>query len=308
MTVTAAPDIGSLIYRLMREHRYALVAAEHLDQLPAGVATHALAGGALADSAELMPCLIALTELRDGQRAALTGSLEEAAAAGQTPVLSALLDSDASAQRLRSHLSVLQLRTSLAGQRGWLRIHDPRVWIQLPRVLGNADWSNLFGPVTCWSVCVGGEWLKTAPKGPPSGRTRQSPMDTAQWAALQRIGAVNRVLTHNQWTTHDDAMRHSLAIDALVARAQQRHGLSRTAELVAYAVLGMRLHPRFDECDVALRALHEQEQICGHVESESAGDSDSDHSVIDALSAITAAQWATADFASLDRHAQGATP
>ena len=283
---TTAPE--ALDHRLLQQHNYALVAAEHRDQLASDISTTSIARGALSDSAELMPCLVSLDQLNQKQRSALMIEIEEAHAVGEPPVISALLNSDASAQRIESHIASIQLRIGPAGERAWLRVHDPRVWLHLPRVFVDRDMNMLFGPIKKWSVYIAGRWVVTHPPHKTHPRSNRHPTATAQWAALERIGVINRVLARNGWLTHEDLVERSTAIDELVLRARANHGLQSVADLVAFATLGSIVHPRFDESAVALCVIGEHER-----ERRNA-DADDGSSVIDALQAISKEQWVLA--------------
>lgn len=281
-------DLGVFDHLLFSTHRYALVAAEHGEQLPNGIPAKPIARHALTDSVDLMPRLVDLNRLSDAQRAELIDVLQRATAFGGGSVLSVLLTSEATVQQIESHVAAIQLCRGPTGDRAWLRVHDPRVWLHLPRIFGDDAMLSLFGPITRWSVCIGGRWISTRPTNGTLPRTA-SRADAEQWAALERVGVVNRVLARMGCLTADCLDKHSPAIDALVLRGQSRHALERVADLVAYATLGMTIHPRFDESAVALRAIDD------HVRDINGSDSDgNDASVVDALIAVPQEQWSFA--------------
>lgn len=285
MKALALPEGETLGHRLLTGNRYALVAAENRHQLPAEIVALPIAQGVLADSAELMPVLIETDRLSEGQRVVLMNCMDGARASGEAPILSALLASEAPAQRLVSHIAAAQLRGNDKGETAWLRMHDPRVWLHLPRIVNDSDLRALYGPVTRWSVCIGGQWVANEPTEGHQSRSNWSRTNAAQWAALGRIGPVNRVLAKLRLLSHEELIEHSQQIDELVARAESFYGLTAAADLVAFATLGMTIHPRFDEFPIATHARDEYEK------SKHRPDAESDFNVVDAFLAITPEQW-----------------
>ncbi len=277
-----------LDHRLLARHQFALVAAERLNRLPACVKGRRVVRGALADSADLMPTLIELGGLVTEHVDQLLESFEKDNAAGDLPVFSALLESDASVEHLESHLAATQTRLGPRGERAWLRVHDPRVWLHLPRIFSSTELREVFGPMTAWTVFIGGGWITTQAPRDDGGRPGAGLAGAAQWAALERVGAINRVLATQGWSSRDDLDARTPAVDALLVRGRERHGLQRLADLVAYANLGMTVHPRFDESIVALSAIETYEQECLEDGSEA------DSSVVDALLAIATDEWVRA--------------
>lgn len=239
--------------RLLVTHTCGLVAAECVAALPADVPHLPTAQGALADSAALLPVLVPFHALPAQRIAALQEIVEARCAAGETPLFGALIASPATPQRLQAHLGAAQLITGPAGRRAWLRLHDARVWLQLRRLLSEAQLASLLGPVTRWSVLVQGELVSHTNGGDAPARRLE--VDEPGWSCVMRIGAVNRVLARCGLTRAADVHRHSPAVDALVQRGQERHGLRRTEDLVEYACLGLAVHPRFDEHDEVAQAL-----------------------------------------------------
>lgn len=251
--MSGTPATQPLDHRLLASHAYGLVAAECLAELPGDVPRLPTAQGALADSAALLPVLVPLRTLPAQTIGALQEDVEAQAAAGEAPLFCALLDSAASPERLQAHLGLVQLITGPAGRRAWLRLHDARVWLQLRRLLSEAQLGAILGPITRWSVLVQGELVSHESAAVVPARRLHA--DAQDWERVMRIGVVNRVLARRDMATAAEVDRHSPAVDALVQRGQERHGLSRTEELVEYACLGLAVHPRFDEHPEVLRML-----------------------------------------------------
>lgn len=230
----------------MRDCSFALVSPEQLSQLPKGVPSMVLVASELADNAEWLPHLINLHDLSQGQFGELLDRLDAQHQAEEPPVLCAWLKADCEPELLYQHLSRAQVQRGPGGAKAWLRLHDPRVWLQLPRVLSEEALRALFGPVSAWTVPFNGVWLTSTPPRTQGmlGATRH---EARQWAALMRIGAVNRTLTQLKLNNQEGLLQASAALDALVERAQQSHGLSRVDDQVAFACFGWRTHALFDQ-------------------------------------------------------------
>lgn len=124
-------------------------------------------------------------------------------------------------------------------------MHDPRVWLQLNRVLRAEQLNALLGPITRWTFCCDGQWLTQEKTGQQGMLTR---MDAATWSGLERIGIVNRVLAQmaRAERTVDEVMHISRDVDQLAQRAIQVHQLAHLDDQVAFCLLGLRVHQRFD--------------------------------------------------------------
>lgn len=275
-----------LDHTLFTAHSHGLVAAEQRGRLPDDVQAIALAQGVLADSANLMPVLVDLRRLSEQQRRQLIEAAELACSEGEGPLMTTLLTADVETQRLAGHLARMHVSNGPAGVCAWLRLHDPRVWVQLPRVLGHQEAHSLLGPIKAWTVYLHGKWMTTRASDATSAQwPATTSLRAEQWAALSRVGCVNRVLARNGWWDHEDILERSAEIDELVVRAQARHGLRQTEDLVAYACLGLQVHSRFDEHPIALEAI---ETLRGEQEANELRDA----TAMDALSSITHEQWA----------------
>jgi hypothetical protein len=280
--------MGSLTsIRLLKEHSYALVAAEQLEYLPSGIDSVRIATGVLADSTELMPALISLRDLSPDQGKALLDMTLEQHESGDVVSMCTVFQTDSSPSEIRSHLGHIQLCKSHKGERGWLRVHDPRVWGQLQRAFEPDTLAWLYGPITRWTVCLDGEWIDTAPPAvtgsKPAPYFRRATQQ--EWLTLGRIGIVNRALARLDLPGYANMIRHSPQLDALTSRAQTRHGLSKTSELLDYVCLGWQVHPRFDEHPIAIQAIEDYRK------SLDGADTDDDTSVVYALMEIQADQW-----------------
>ncbi|MFC7421850.1 hypothetical protein ACFQNF_18475 [Iodobacter arcticus] len=276
--LNTVPHTEKLQMSFLEAHRYALILAEQREMLPADLSLVPLAPKAFAKDVDLMPLLLDLWALDEKVRLALFEQLIALQEQKEASPISALLIAHCDIKQLSRHLSEIQFRRYLQ-QSGWLRLVDPRVWIQLPRILGAREVARLFGPVQQWSVCLYGDWIVTLP---PAQETPEAlkPLHLAlRWPALLRVGIVNRALAHLGWLSYLQAQAQSELLDALVYQGQSKHQLFRTEELVAYACLGIHCGLAFDEHPIALAA------IAGLDRDEP------DASIVDALNEIPQEQW-----------------
>lgn len=273
--------------RLLKEHTYALVAAEQLEYLPSGIDTVRLAPDILADSEELMPGFISIRDLSPEQSRSLLNMTLEQHESGDMVSLCTLMQADCPPGVIRAHLRHMQIWKNHKGERAWLRVHDPRVWAQLQRILEPDTLAWLYGPISKWTICLDGEWVSTeSPATNGSKPVHAYRRSTQQeWQALERIGIVNRALARLGLPGYANLMQHSAALDGLASRAQSRHQLSRTSELLDYVCLGWRVHPQFDEHPIAIQAVQNYQAAFDDA------DADEDTSVVYALMDITADQW-----------------
>ncbi|MDW5417071.1 hypothetical protein R6242_10890 [Iodobacter sp. CM08] len=275
---SGAPRTQVLQMSFLQAHRYALILAEQREMLPADLSFVPLVPKQLAKDVGLMPLALDLWALDEKVRLAMFEQLIELQEQKKASPIAALLIADCDIKQLSKHLSDIQYRRYLQ-QSGWLRLVDPRVWIQLPRVLGAREVARLFGPVKQWSVCLYGDWVVTRPLSPVMLETVETPHLALRWPALLRMGIVNRALAHLGWLTFLQAQAQSELLDALVYQGQSKHQLFRTEELVAYACLGIHCGLAFDEHPIALAA------IAGLDRNEP------DASIVDALNEIPKEQW-----------------
>jgi len=237
-------DIHPFDHHWLRECSHALVAAEHRHRLPEGMELVPVVPSALAHGAAAMPLLLNLSEL-DAQRLGDLLDAIDRAGADDEPLLSALLDTPLDEGALYLHLERMQVVRGPLGQRGWLRSHDPRVLIQLPRALGVAI-DGLFAPLRRWIAPLNGEWFTL--RGADTSTTLRAPaLHPVAWAALERIGVVNRALARLGLRGPRDAAHLGAALDRLVQRGQTRHRLESADDAADYACLGHRVHPEFDD-------------------------------------------------------------
>lgn len=233
-------------HHLLEHHAYTLVDRALVDEVPHDLPLIALAPAFMEGDIGRCPGLVVLHELSAAQHVALLEHLEAQSAAGETPIICALLASQADVQTVRAHLiNRLSEIRGANGRRSQFRFYDPRVFVQLPDILDGATLAALFGPIERWTYFLSGAWHSELK--PANAATPLFNLSPPAPTLLGRVGIVNRVLT--QLPAPPDpagwrAMR--LRIDALVARAQTRHRLRGTDDLVQFALHGVCVHERFD--------------------------------------------------------------
>ena len=235
-------------HRLLREHNYALLDPTGREAIPEDLATLPLLPSDMAeDSEHLLPRLIPLHPLSHDQRGALL-DIMESLKSGVSPPLCALLDSEAESSRLALHLKEVQVLKSYRGtavDKTWLRVHDPRVFIHLHRILPGEDHSGLFGPVSRWTIPFNGEWHSFARSD--SGATSPYPRQRWPRARIADIGIINSVLSRLGVAHYRDAMAVSPDIETQIGRARTSHGLDDTEDLVEFASLTLSVARHFDQ-------------------------------------------------------------
>jgi hypothetical protein len=207
-----------------------------------GFTRHPLVPHGFAAQADKLPVLVDLRSLTDRQRHALLDLLLGPAA--DALACAALLETEASAERLARHcLRVLSPRFP-GHQSGIFRFHDPVVFEHLTWMLGPRELAAILGPITAWLLPLRGSWhAQTPPPGPtPASGVYLPP---ATWQRVQRIGAMHAVLGLNpDWQA--DPMAWGPRAEALLARAEHHH-LEDRSDAIAFAGHGLRWHAAIDQ-------------------------------------------------------------
>ncbi len=134
-----------------------------------------------------------------------------------------------------------------------LRLWDPRVLWHLPRVLALDAWSAMQSKLGAWyTLAPSGDmelFGKSSAQGQETSLSARPPpyrFNASTWAALERIGSVNKVLAiSGDWDvlpTEAQARR----IDQLLQRCKAL-GFETEQDALAFAACGLTSHDRFDE-------------------------------------------------------------
>jgi hypothetical protein len=276
-------------HNLLKNHAYGLVAAEHLETLPSGIAHIPLASGIMDDSISLMPSLIELSQLNEAKSLELLELMDSQINDDEMPVISTLIKSDYDLKRIKSYFARVQICSNFKGGRAWLRVHDPRVLMQLKRALKKDTYIKVCAP-GIWTIYVDGQWVQCGEAIKPSDYQPFSTLalDDQEWATVGRIGVVNRSLRKLGFNNYAQVQEHSAALDQLIAYAQGTYALTRIDDLVDYACLAWNKPSKFDAHPIAKSAIVKyQSQIkTGELDAN-------DTSVINAFETLTASDWSS---------------
>lgn len=230
-----SPDFLDFDHRWLTKGSYALVAAEHREMLPRGINLISAAPPSLISNAEKLPALVNLSTLSASQIDALVEGLDRSQKFDEPIVLSALLETGGDERALVCALQRIQIAKGPQGQKAWLRVHDPRVMLQLPRVL-HSSWDQWLWPISYWRSCWGGQWFAMKALSTPTP-CLSSTFDQATWSELERIGAVNRSLAQLGLGHACDATAYGLTMSLSIERGQKKLALQSINDLVDYASL-----------------------------------------------------------------------
>ena len=143
-----------------------------------------------------------------------------------------------------------------------LRLWDPRVLWHLPRVLPLDAWTSMQFALGAWyTLAPSGDielFGKSIVEGQGTSPSELPPpyrFNASTWAALERIGSVNKVLAiSGDWDvlpTEAQARR----IDQLLQRCNAL-GFDTEQDALAFAACGLTSHERFDEHPQVQAAVH----------------------------------------------------
>ncbi|WP_313494779.1 DUF4123 domain-containing protein [Stenotrophomonas sp.] len=182
-----------LDHRFFNEHQFALINPLQMDRRVARLWPGTpLVPAELRAQQQVFPYLIDLRYMSTDERLhALDKTVEYAHSHEQSP-FSALIASQESRARLRSHLSRVMVR-QIEGEKMLFRYYDPRVWECLLWILSEAQLSSLLGPIVRWTAPLAGgmDWISYAGKG----LSHEALMfDAAQLRAIASLASVNRVV------------------------------------------------------------------------------------------------------------------
>ncbi len=209
--------------------------------------------------AEFFPLMVDVKALTVEKSNSLLTTLRDEHQSNVDLTAQVLLSSDAEGDTLRKHW-LSHLVIPMAGQtRALLRSYDPRVFLQLCRILSSAQLKSLFGPITIWTIYWQGAWLSFDAPQVASAYLQPNALQSGQ---IQRIESINEVLslleapsavlperaklapksvpTYGTDAVGYDAM--SERIDSLLLHAEQL-GWSRSSDAVLFALLGLLLSP-----------------------------------------------------------------
>lgn len=236
-------------FQLIKHHRFALIDPTRSDAIPPSIKTLSLAPSFVAEeSHHLMPTLLPISTLTANQRGDLLDMMESADISSEWPPLCAFLETGAEADQIAAHLKRIQVLERHHGvhvHRTWLRVHDPRVFAQLARILPAEEQPVLFGPILRWTIPFGGEWIRLdRPASPDLSRIGNWRWPTAR---IAEIGIIARTLDRIGVRPYRDAIAISSSIEAELVRARDKYSLTHPEDLAEFAFTALTVSKQFDQ-------------------------------------------------------------
>ncbi|WP_313495124.1 DUF4123 domain-containing protein [Stenotrophomonas sp.] len=143
--------------------------------------------------AGILPRLVDLKALNEDQRIALLARSADWQRLNKQPMFGALLSTQRDAGTVQKHLCTQMVLKR--DRKYWLRLHDPRVFASLERVLADTQLRRLFGPIDVWTWFepFRAEWRYCRKPDRPR-HTEPFQLNSEQWNALKRSPLLNRCL------------------------------------------------------------------------------------------------------------------
>lgn len=242
-------------HRLLDEHAYLLLDQAHAQsdfwrELP----SRSIAPAELKGEAKALPLLVATRQLTQAQRERILDHLVSTPA--ETPrIVSALFATDASVERLATHLSARLIVTIPPQDKHLFRYYDPRVFRHLLWIMAATQLAALFGPVSAWTWCdAQGNWQRNSPPQgvEPALSLRAKNLD------LARIGLLERCLKALRGTvpdfTDDAGNVQARHVNTLLDAALSQ-GLTDEADMRLYVTQAVCIHPQIHNHPELVRRL-----------------------------------------------------
>jgi Domain of unknown function (DUF4123) len=228
-------------HRLLVTCKFAVIEPSMIRLLPEGASVSRMVPHAFAATAHLMPALLSVDELGPTQRAHLLQAIDDVQIKGAAPLVAFFVRTHAAHEEFLGHWNLLQVRRS-PNTPAWLRLHDPRVFHQLLRVLTPPQQATVFGSSTALTYSLGGEWLTVErPDGPAAMAAFWD------WERIERIGLVNRALGRARVRSPAALTAQGAKAERLIERAVASHGLTHADDLVEFAYRGLTCGDDFDK-------------------------------------------------------------
>ncbi len=211
-----------------------------IERLP-GIPVQPMVPAIFAASAHLMPALLSVETLTLTQSASLLQAMDDVQIKEAPSLVAFFFNTRAIREEFVGHWNALQVcrRTSTPT---WLRLHDPRVFHQLLRVLTPAQQAMVFGTSTALTYALGGEWLTVEkPDAAPASAA------SWEWVRVERIGLVNRALLRAKVRSPSALSAQGAKAERLIERAIAVHGLAHADDLVEFAYRGLTFGGDFDK-------------------------------------------------------------
>ncbi len=168
----------------------------------------------LVNSAELMPCLIAVEQMSIAQRDHVLTLLKYQAAGEHAHAICAWLDCDLSVDELAVHIARSLSGPGIAGAMVLWRYFDPRVFATTLALFSSAQRDALLGPIKRWQFVWCRNWwsvTRTASHNPSLSDFLASWPTDQQWPGLLQSRVLNCILGkfgEDQTLKPDDCLRY----------------------------------------------------------------------------------------------------
>jgi hypothetical protein len=231
--------------RWLQDHRYGLIDAAWIDDIPAQWPQRTVAPPALGSHSFGMPVLVDLQAIPAEALDGLIRQVHQQVVHRETTVLSWLIGFDGSMDELAAHMAQ-RMMARIPGRHLPMkfRYFDPGTTVQLHRVIGSAGLGWLLGPIRSVWVPWAGQWMhleRPAPAPLPFAWT-QDMTDRAL-----RLGVVNRVAAlMDRPAGVQDWIDRTQRIDGHVLRLRQRYAHLSLEDLTELTWHVMVVHPHID--------------------------------------------------------------
>ena len=230
-------------HRLLAGHQFAILNPLRLErQHWADLPVVSLAPPRLSSKAHAMPQLLDLATLSHERLGALLELADRWDRDSDAPFFSLLVRSESKAELIAAHLSRQLIVRAPDGSDALLRWFDPRVMPHLHWLLTPAQLHTISGPVNGWTWRdESWSWVsRDVPE--PNDATARLRLDDDQWAAVGRLGVLNR--TVRQFLRSSPALRCDnnfyRRIDTGLRDGYEKYGLVDEVDVRLFAEHGVR--------------------------------------------------------------------
>ena len=264
MTVSVEKSI-KLDHRLMLAHDYAIINGMQVEpEARADLKVTPLVPPRFIEQAHLFPLLVELRTLPETQRIDLIDRTMQWHSVRGTPYFSALLSCPDAKDILCQHLIKRSDVWLPDGAHDVLRLHDPRLFRHLPRILRPEQMAALLGNIRRWTWREhGSTWCSLAnQQASPAQRMAGFRVDANQWPQLMRLPDIHAVLARLKRNAPAQAHNDELVqrVDMALAEAEHQMPTARAADKRLFAEHAIRFgerlhhHPQFQSRVAPVRA------------------------------------------------------
>ncbi len=264
-----------LDHRFLLKHQFALINPLQVDESAwRDLPVEPVVPEAFVSQPDLMPLLLDFSQLSQTELVGLIQRAEDWLKEEGVSWFSALLKSDATAERLQKHLKKCLALPRKDEKHDLLRFYDPRVFRHFDWLLTPVQRDALLGPITRWSWSLDGtHWQSLQRQSDKPALFRITPQQKQE---LANLGELNACLS--EWAKQQpDKQKGSKQIQQaqeLLAEAANAQLQSRE-DCLLYALQALCFHPKIHQ-HPKMQALLEQQQassksyafICKHLTDE----------------------------------------